>query len=61
MNAKNEGLIVGVEVWGPNGFLLHIYQMNYDDSVQRHVLGEQCRNAFEGGQRIVTYPMKAAA
>lgn len=32
------------------------YTMNHDDAAQRRVLGEQCRNAFEGGQVIVTYP-----
>lgn len=32
------------------------YDMNHDDAAQRRVLGEQCRNAFEGGQVIVTYP-----
>lgn len=60
MNTKNEDLIVHVEVWTDNRQLRH-YTMNHDDPVQRRVLGEQCRNAFEGGQRIVTYPMRAAA
>ena len=32
------------------------YTMNHDDQAERRVLGEQCRNAFEGGQCIVTYP-----
>jgi hypothetical protein len=32
------------------------YLMNHNDPDQRRVLGEQCRNAFEGGQVIVTYP-----
>lgn len=32
------------------------YDMNHNDPAQRRVLGEQCRNAFEGGQVIVTYP-----
>ena len=32
------------------------YSMDHDDPMQRRVLGEQCRNAFDGGQRIVTYP-----
>lgn len=32
------------------------YTMNHDDPAQRRILGEQCRNAFEGGQVIVTYP-----
>lgn len=49
-------LYVRVEVWAANGALVRAYTMNHDDSTQRRVLGEQCRNAFEGGQRIVTYP-----
>jgi len=32
------------------------YVMNHNDPGERRVLGEQCRNAFEGGQVIVTYP-----
>lgn len=32
------------------------YVMNHDDPGERRVLGEQCRNAFEAGQVIVTYP-----
>ena len=31
------------------------YTMNYNDPAERRVLGEQCRNAFEAGQVIVTY------
>lgn len=31
------------------------YVMNHDNADERRVLGEQCRNAFEGGQVIVTY------
>ena len=49
-------LHVHVEVWAANGALIRAYTMNHDDRTQRQVLGEQCRNAFEGGQRIVTYP-----
>ena len=49
-------LYVRVEVWAANGALIRAYTMNHDDQLQRRVLGEQCRNAFEGGQRIVTYP-----
>lgn len=33
------------------------YVMDHDDQSQRRVLGEQCRNAFEGGQVIVTMPI----
>lgn len=32
------------------------YYMDHNDPAQRRVLGEQCRNAFEGGQVIVTFP-----
>lgn len=34
----------------------HYYRMNHDDPAQRRVLGEQCRNAFEAGQCVVTIP-----
>jgi hypothetical protein len=37
--------------------LLKEYELNHDDPNQRRVLGEQCRNAFEGGQMIVTFPV----
>lgn len=48
-------MIVYVEVW--NGAVMYRkYSMDHDDPMQRRVLGEQCRNAFDGGQRIVTYP-----
>jgi len=39
---------------------IHQYVMNHNDTHQRRVLGEQCRNAFEGGQVIVTYPVDSA-
>lgn len=35
-----------------------VYDMDHDDAKQRRVLGEQCRNAFEAGQCVVTYPIK---
>jgi hypothetical protein len=35
------------------------YGMNHNDPAQRRVLGEQCRNAFEGGQVVVTVPMNS--
>lgn len=47
---------VRVEVWNGD-VLFRAYTMNHDDQAQRRVLGEQCRNAFEGGQRVVTYPV----
>lgn len=53
-------LIVVVEVWYGNRKVRE-YTMDHDDQAQRRVLGEQCRNAFEGGQRIVTYPANARA
>lgn len=34
------------------------YIMNHDVPIERKVLGAQCRNAFEAGQVIVTYPVK---
>ena len=33
------------------------YVMDHNDPAQRRVLGEQCRNAFEAGQCIVTFPV----
>jgi len=33
------------------------YVMNHDEQAERRVLGEQCRNAFEGGQMVITYPV----
>ena len=33
------------------------YFMDHSDPAQRRVLGEQCRNAFEGGQLVVTGPV----
>lgn len=35
------------------------YTMNHNNPAERRVLGEQCRNAFEAGQVIVTYPENA--
>jgi len=35
---------------------LRSYVMNHDDPTDRKVLGQQCRNAFEAGQVIVTHP-----
>lgn len=52
---------VAVEVWDVDGTKLREFVMDHDDQAQRRVLGEQCRNAFEGGQRIVTYPVKKVA
>ncbi len=37
--------------------LFRKYVMDHDDPIQRRVLGEQCRNAFEGDQMVVTYPL----
>lgn len=37
---------------------LYVYSMDHDDQAQRRVLGQQCRNAFEAGQVIVTYADK---
>lgn len=37
------------------------YVMDHDDPIQRRVLGEQCRNAFEAGQSVETCPMRHIA
>lgn len=34
------------------------YVIDHDVVTSRRVLGEQCRNAFEAGQVIVTFPLK---
>lgn len=47
--------LVTVEIWN-EWRLLRRYTMDHNSAEQRRVLGEQCRNAFEGGQRVVTYP-----
>lgn len=61
---------VNVEVWASDDAfrsayrgkhsdgLVRYYLMNHDDPAQRRVLGEQCRNAFEAGQLIVTWPLR---
>ena len=33
------------------------YIMEHDNIAERRVLGEQCRNAFEGGQTVITHPV----
>lgn len=56
---------VEVQVWSSREEFYHSdvfapirqYVMDHDDASQRKVLGMQCRNAFEGGQVIVTYPV----
>lgn len=42
---------------GSNGLVAY-YKMNHNDPTERRNLGEQCRNAFEAGQCVVTYPVK---
>lgn len=37
--------------------LIVSYVMEHDNITERRVLGEQCRNAFEGGQTVVTHPV----
>lgn len=49
-------LLIKVTVSNPDGTLFRQYIVNHDDPVQRRVLGEQCRNAFEAGQSINTAP-----
>lgn len=31
------------------------YIMDHDNAEQRKVLGQQCRHAFEAGQKVVTF------
>ncbi len=62
---------VNVEVWESEKAFRDAYQnkhsrglvryflMDHDDPTQRRVLGEQCLNAFDGGQMIVTWPLRA--
>jgi hypothetical protein len=35
---------------------LHKFVLNYNEAADRRRLGTQCRNAFEGGQTVVTRP-----
>lgn len=42
-----------------NGYIYRDYTMDHNDPAQRRVLGEQCRNAFEAGQCVLTYPVAA--
>ncbi len=37
--------------------LIASYVMEHDNITERRVLGEQCRNAFEGGQTVLTHPV----
>lgn len=46
--------------WNPAN-VIRTYDMDHDDPKQRRVLGEQCRNAFEAGQAILTFPEKTAS
>jgi uncharacterized protein YicC (UPF0701 family) len=39
--------------------IYRLYDMDHNDPAQRRVLGEQCRNAFEAGQCLLTYPVAA--
>jgi hypothetical protein len=34
------------------------YVMDHDNKEQRRALGEQCRNAFEAGQSVHTWPVQ---
>lgn len=54
-------LIVQVVVYSPSGQVFRKYTIDHDDPMQRRVLGEQCRNAFEAGQSIRTIPIGVAA
>ena len=48
-------MVVIVEIWNKNQ-LFRKYAMNHDCPTEKRVLGEQVRNAFEGGQKVITYP-----
>lgn len=39
--------------------IVSYYTMDHNDPAQRRILGEQCRNAFEAGQCVLTYPVAA--
>lgn len=54
-------LFVQVVVYSPSGQVLRKYTIDHDDPMQRRVLGEQCRNAFEAGQSIRTIPLGGAS
>lgn len=56
-------LLVHVEVWSEEDergqrHLLKQWVMDHNQAEQRRVLGEQCRSAFEAGQKIVTFARK---
>lgn len=51
----NVEIYSSVEAYEEGEEALASYVMDHDDPAQRRVLGEQCRNAFEAGQMIVTY------
>lgn len=42
-----------------DGIVFRDFTMDHNDPAQRRVLGEQCRNAFEAGQCVLTYPVAA--
>lgn len=52
-------LKIKVEIYSCNGAAkpIHSYVMDHDNAEERRNLGAQCRNAFEAGQKVVTYPI----
>lgn len=40
-----------------DGLIYRDYIIDHNDPAQRRVLGEQCRNTFEAGQCVITYPV----
>lgn len=52
-------LMIKVVVYAKAGDIKPIaeYEMDHDDPVQRRRLGASCREAFEAGQMVVTYPV----
>jgi hypothetical protein len=53
---SKEPLWVRVEIENAKGDVIHEYTIDHNDPQHRRVLGEQCREAFEGNQGVFTYP-----
>lgn len=51
----NVEVYASIDAYEDGAPALRMYSMNHDNASERRVLGEQCRNAFEAGQMIVTY------
>lgn len=53
-----EKFLIEVVVLAEDGKVFRRYRMDHNDQEQRRVLGEQCHNAFWGGQEIRTRPVR---